>query len=78
MSPTVINFWARIPLFDEEIKNWAPPPILLPLVVIEADTINATLEVWGVEYNPVTLSKNPKVFPEIVLNEFNKIYWVGV
>ena len=61
----------RIPLpldaIKKELKDEIPAE---PLVVIEADTINATLDVWEVVYIPVTLSKNPKAFPTIVLNEF--------
>ena len=68
MAPVVIVFWERIPLpLDAITKRPVPAE---PLVVIEEDTINATLDVWEVVYIPDGLLKNPKVFPEIVLNEF--------
>ena len=53
----------------KELKDEIPAE---PLVVIEADTVNATFDVCEVVYNPVTLLKNPKVFPVIVLNEFRE------
>ena len=71
MAPVVIVFWERIPLPLDWIKKRPVPAE--PLVVIEADTVNATFDVCGIVYTPVVLLKNPKVFPEIVLNEFKTV-----